>query len=128
MKKLLFLTIAISIFLFAGRSARAQEYLRPQWDNCIRPFYDANTYNWLAFENGCDLNLVVVFLWRNAPHGGGELELAGGRHGSTGMSRKEVNERGGYMYYVCPSGYIPVDPQTGRYVGRPIESYTCRKN
>jgi hypothetical protein len=63
MKKLLYAIVGFgSVFCAA---ARDQEYRTPEWNGCIRQYYDPNMYNWLSFENQCGESLYIVFIANN---------------------------------------------------------------
>ena len=126
MKRHLLSFAIFGLLSLGARSAYAQEYVRPEFNGCIRQFYDSSMYNWLAFENVCSQSLNIVFVSNLPGHGEGAMEVAPGRHGSTGYSRSEVQNKGGFELYVCPAGYIPVGPDN-RYVTRVIPEFRCKR-
>lgn len=95
--------------------------------NCIRQFYDPQTYNWLSFENDCGVDISITFIF-GTEFGGNEMDLRAGRHDSTGRSAQEVQQMGGFKYVICPMGFTPND-----YAGHPINRnnkfgpFRCRK-
>ena len=116
------------LMLGATATASAQQYVTPQFNGCIRQFYDPAMYNWLAYENTCSESLSVTFVPNQPGHGGGgAMDLGPGRHSSIGLSRAEVQDNGGFELYVCPVGYIPVGPNGG-YVTRVIPEFRCKRS
>ena len=114
------------LILLVSVIACAQEYRSPQWNGCIGEFYDASMYNWLAYTNSCGERLNVVFIPYHPGYGGSSMEIAPGGKGSTGFSRREVDQKGGFEVYACPSGYVPVDGQN-QYVNRVNTQFRCKK-
>ena len=112
--------------LMAASLASAQTYKTPEYNNCIRQFYDPSMYNWLSYENACSEALSIVFIPFNPGYGGSAMDLAPGRHASTGYSQREVQGKGGFDLYVCPAGYIPVDGND-RYVDRVNTRFRCKQ-
>ena len=107
-------------------AAAAQQYKSPTFNSCIRQFYDPQMYNWLSFQNDCSQSLAVTYIAVNSPYGGYSADLAPGRKASTGFTRDEVRQRGGFELFVCPSGYLPVDARD-RYVSRPNTQFRCKQ-
>lgn len=127
MKKHLLSFAVLGLLSLGAHSACAQQYVQPEFNGCIRQYYDSHMYNWLAYENNCSQSLSVVFVPNGPGHGGGgAMDLGPNRHGSTGLSSNEVRANGGFELYVCPSGYIPVGPDD-RYVTRVIPEFRCKR-
>ena len=112
--------------LMAASLASAQTYKTPEYNNCIRQFYDPNMYNWLSYENVCSVALSIVYIPFNPGYGGSGMDLAPGRNANTGYSQREVQGKGGFDLYVCPAGYIPVDAND-RYVDRVNTRFRCKR-
>ena len=106
--------------------AFAQQFVRPEFNGCIRQYYDPNMYNWLAFENVCSQSLSIVYIPNSPGYGGSKMDLSPGRHSSTGFSRSEVQSKSGFELYVCPAGFIPVS-MNNEYVNRVIPEFKCRR-
>jgi hypothetical protein len=70
--------VAVFGFLMLGSAtASAQQYLTPEYNGCIRSFFDPALYNWLSYENTCSQSLSVVFVPNQPGHGGGgAMDLA----------------------------------------------------
>lgn len=126
MKKHLLGFAVFGLLSIGAQAALAQEYVRPEFNGCIRQYYDSHMYNWLAFENTCSQSLYIVFIPNSPGYGQSGMDLLPGRHGSTGYSRSEVDSKGGFELYVCPSGYVPVGPDN-RYVSRVIPEFRCKR-
>jgi hypothetical protein len=127
MKNFLVSFAVAGLLMLSTSAAFAQRYVSPTFNGCVHQFYDSQMYNWLAFENNCSESLNVTFVPYIAGHGGGgAMELRPGRHDSTGLSRREVGDNGGFELYVCPAGYIPVGPDD-RYVTRVIPQFRCKR-
>lgn len=126
MNKTLLQSLLTGLIALAG-PAMAQEYRSPEWNGCIRQYYDRSMYGWLAFENTCGERLKVVYVPYNPGHGGSLKTLAPGRHDSTGYSRQEVDAKGGFELYICPDGYVPVDANN-RYINRVNTPFRCKRD
>ena len=110
MKLTLSLGLVLLVVAFTGAPALAagpSNLVKPL-DRCIKEFYDPKTYDWLAFENDCGVDISVTFIFGNEL-GGNEMDLRAGRHDSTGRSRSEVASMGGYKFVICPIHFVPVD-------------------
>jgi hypothetical protein len=128
MKTYLFGLAVYGLLMLGATTASAQQYVTPEYNGCIRQFYDPTMYNWLAYENTCSQSLSVTFVPNQPGHGGGgAMDLRPGRHNSTGLSSREVRDNGGFELYVCPAGYLPVGPD-GLYVTRVIPEFRCKRN
>jgi hypothetical protein len=128
MKNRLFSVAIFGLLMLGASTAFAQQYVTPEYNGCIRQYYDPNMYNWLSYENTCSQSLSVVFVANEPGHGGGgAMDLGPGRHNSTGLTRREVDSNGGFELYVCPAGYVPVGPD-GQYVTRVIPQFRCKRS
>ena len=114
------------LLLSAAGAVHAQTYRTPEFNQCVRQFYDSRMYNWLAYENTCGESITINFIPNNPGHGGGSMTLSPGRHDRTGYSRDEVREKEGFELYVCPAGYIAVD-ENDRYVTRVVSRFRCKR-
>jgi hypothetical protein len=127
MKKLVLGFSIVTSLMLLSTAAFGQEYLSPEYNNCVREFYDPAMYNWLSYENVCGHGISVVYIPYHPGYGGSQIDLGPGRHNSTGYSRSEVQQKGGFELYICPSGYVPVDANNG-YVNRVNTQFRCKKN
>jgi hypothetical protein len=105
-------------------SAGAQYEPGAQFNGCIREFYDRGYNNWYAYENQCDVPVSLTYVCRDGNCAGGGMHLSPGRRDSTGMSRREVDEKGGLIAAICPEGYIPVNARDNYWRGG---QYRCKK-
>jgi hypothetical protein len=94
-----------------------------QYGECTDVYYDARNYNWMSIRNNCGIDVTATFNWGNGTRGGA-IDLDSGKSGSTGMSSKEVTERGGILVAICRRGFIPVDSDDKNWLRG---SYRCRK-
>jgi hypothetical protein len=125
MRKLGFSVVMLLMLL--STAAFAQEYLSPEYSNCIREYYDPAMYSWLSYENVCGHGISIVYVPYNPGYGASQMDLGSGRHSSTGFDRHEVQEKGGFEVYVCPAGYVPVDANNN-YVNRVNIRFRCRRH
>lgn len=102
-------TLAATLLVPSVTSAQAQYRPGSQFDGCIRQFYDAQTYNWLSFQNTCGVPLHVHFIAKNPGVGVSSMDLAPGAKNSTGQSQSEVNAHNGFALAICDSGFLAVD-------------------
>lgn len=115
---------------FIATTAQAQDVVPGLPASCVSPFWDAQTYGWAAFRNNCGQPIHLQFVAKNqtGPFGhGGSANIAAGASANIGQSRSEVNEAGGYSYYVCPRGYIAED-RPNHQVDSPDVDYSCRRS
>lgn len=102
-------------------------YLDPLPSTCVRQFWDPQYYNWLSLENDCSVSIYVSFIF-NTPKGwamNGSMNLAPGAHNNTGFSSSDINQAGGFQFYVCPANSVPVDP-SGNILKSNVAQYTCK--
>jgi hypothetical protein len=108
----------------AGNSV---QYLSPLPSTCVRQFWDTQVYNWLSLENDCGVPIYVSYIF-NAPKGwamNGSTNLAPGAHGNTGLSFSDINQAGGFQFYVCPANSLPVDAN-GNILRANVTEYQCK--
>jgi hypothetical protein len=98
----------------------------PVSGSCITEFLDPKMYNWLALRNTCSESLYLMWLPKTGRGPDGAWTLSPGATTSTGYSRQEVDAKGGFQFYICPAGFVPVD-SGGAYVQRLNTSYWCKK-
>lgn len=111
-----------------GGSGRAvSSYLSPLPASCVRQFWDSRSYNWLSFENNCDQPVSVTFIFNHNVGWAmtGAILLAPGAQGTTGRSSSDINQAGGYDYYVCPANSVPVD-LSGNIFSSNVSEYRCK--
>jgi len=125
MKKQLLQSLLTGLLGMVG-SVYAEQYKSPQWNHCIRQFYDPKMYNWLAFENTCGERLKILYIANNPGYGGSIMTLSPGRHDSTGYSRSEMSDKRGFELFICPADYNPVDANN-RFVTRVNSQFRCKK-
>jgi hypothetical protein len=97
--------------------------------SCISQFWDPKFYNWLSFQNNCGQAIHLSYTANNPSDtfGMSAADIAAGRSSNTGRSQSEVNQKGGFNLYVCPAGYVPVDPSTNQSVSGPNKTFTCKQ-
>src|SRR3954449_6799012 len=95
--------------------AFAQRHEIPTLNSCIREFYDPGMYNYLTFKNNCAHSVTLVFVAKDGSGASGTMELRPGAKDSVGKLKGQTPKVGGFEFYVCPSGYLPVDA-TGKIV------------
>ena len=97
--------------------------------NCVQPFFDPHTYNWLGFQNNCSQPLNITWYWRANDHSGSSGVASPGRSVNTGFSRTDIESHGGgWEVYPCPANYYPVD-RNGSYLtngGSNPQDYACK--
>src|SRR4051794_1911758 len=122
---LLSITAAVSLNVGTGCTALAQNHEIPTLNSCIREFYDPGMYNYLTFKNNCSHSVTLVFVAKDSSGASGTMELRPGAKDSVGRLKGQVPKVGGFQFYVCPSGYLPVD-ETGKVVTKPGTSFKCK--
>jgi hypothetical protein len=99
----------------------------PTLNNCVGQFYDPAVYNWLALQNNCQQKITVAFVSRNSGSlVWGSMDLQPGAKGNTGESKQEIDSQGGILWYVCPYGYIPLDPNGNGITTQAVRQFTCK--
>jgi Sel1 repeat len=98
-----------------------------QFNNCISPFYDPRSYNWLAFRNSCPQTLHVTWIFGAERGLGSSADISAGANASTGYSSSEVGAKNGWEVYVCPAGYLSVDAQGNGIRGGKAQPYVCKQ-
>jgi len=105
----------------------APQYVMPTLNNCVGQFYDPAVYNWLALQNNCQQKITVAFVSRNSGSlVWGSMDLQPGAKGNTGESKQEIDSQGGILWYVCPYGYIPLDPNGNGITTQAVRQFTCK--
>src|ERR687884_621269 len=95
--------------------AFAQRHEIPALSSCIREFYDPGMYNYLTFKNNCSQSIKLVFVAKDGS----------GASGSVGKLEGVNPKIGSFEFYVCRSGYLPVDA-TGKVVTKPGMAFQCQ--
>jgi hypothetical protein len=97
--------------------------------SCINQFWDRQNYSWLSFQNTCSQPVYVTFIFNNpsgwALSGGNSMNLAPGAHKTTGLTGTEINQAGGFQYYVCPANTLPVDLNGNTFTSN-VSAYRCK--
>lgn len=94
--------------------------------SCYEPFFDPNSYNWLAIRNRCSTGIHVTWICRACPDRlGSSAGIAPGRSVGAGLSRAEVERNGGMSYAACREGYYAVGSNGDSWRGGSM--YNCRK-
>jgi hypothetical protein len=112
----------------ASSSTSSTRYASPLPYSCIRQYWDPQFYNWLSFENDCGVAVNLTFIF-GTPTGwamNGSMTLAPGAHKNSGLSSADINKAGGFKYYVCPDGYIPVDANNSLVTTSSITEFRCK--
>jgi hypothetical protein len=97
--------------------------------SCIRSYYNPQMYNWYSFQNNCGQAVHLVWIANNpsdsfGPSGG---DLGAGQSTSTGWSVSEIQQKQGLSIFVCPAGYIPVDPNSHQMVHSATQGFVCQQ-
>jgi hypothetical protein len=116
----------LAIHSEALQAPAAARYTSPLSQGCIRQFYDASFYGWLALQNACPQSIYVLYIAFNPGYGGSSVTLRPNQKSSTGYSRTEVQRKRGYQFFLCPAGYYPVDA-SNRFVNRVNTAYRCQQ-
>lgn len=103
----------------------AQHHEIPTLNSCIREFYDPGMYNYLTFKNNCSQSLTLVFVAKDGSGASGSMDLRPGGKDSVGKLEGRTPKIGGFEFYVCQSGYVPVDTD-GKVVTKPRTSFQCK--
>ncbi len=120
-----FACVAVGLMVATGPTLVAQSHEIPALNSCIREFYDPGMYNYLTFKNNCSHSVTLVFVAKDASGATGTMELRPGAKDSVGKLKGHVPKVGGFQFYVCPSGYLPID-DSGHVVTKPLTSYKCK--
>ena len=82
--------------------------------------------NPIAIRCEKDINLCfVVELAKDGSGASGTMELRPGAKDSVGKLKGQTPKVGGFEFYVCPSGYLPMD-DTGKVVAKPHTTFKCK--
>lgn len=97
--------------------------------NCIGQFWDPKYYNWLSFQNNCGQAVYVSWIAANSSDkfGFSSATLLPGGSSNSGWSQDEVQRKGGFLFEVCPAGYLPVDALTDQPVYRATQEFRCKQ-
>ena len=118
--------IAFAAGLLIGPSGRQSYESGGVYDHCIKEFYEPQLYDWLAFENSCDVAVHVLYCKRGADRACvGSFDLTPGSHESTGRDRRQVKAYGGMDRYVCRKGFLAVDDR-GDPITRGGRKFRCK--
>jgi hypothetical protein len=124
MKKLMFCALLILLSLAAKHPARAQQYLEPNYNHCIR-LVDGG-FGTIGIQNTCNIGISVQ--WVPYDNGsGGQLDIAPGSTQGTGATNREKSEQGGWNFYICPRNYSAVDGRD-RPITEPNVSFHCKRD
>src|SRR3954452_19415416 len=122
---LLSLTAAAAAFAIVNAGLGfAQRHEIPALNSCIREFYDPGMYNYLTFKNNCTQSLTLVFVAKDGSGASGSMDLRPGGKDSVGKLEGRSPKTGDFEFYVCQSGYVPVDG-TGKVVTKPRTNFHC---
>lgn len=116
MKAIYFLVIA-GLSSLGASSARAQQYLEPQWNNCIT---ENGTGGGAKIFNNCNIRLSVQAASRDGSSPPWEIDINPNGWQMSGWGTK------GYELYICPSGYRAVD-RNGNEFKTPISDFQCKR-
>lgn len=123
MKTFMRCALRILLPLATTCSAKAQQYVAPNYNNCIR-LVDGG-FGSIAIQNTCNISISVQWVHFNGG-GGGQLDISPGSSQGTGDTKKEKDEAGGWDYYICPKNYVAVDG-SDRSITRPNTNFHCKK-
>jgi hypothetical protein len=92
---------------------------------CFGTSYDPNNFNWLSYQNQCGSYPITITTC--TPRGGcGTIEnLPNGKTGSTGESKTEIDDQGGYKTFACRGGYHAVATDGVSAVRFTTSAYRC---
>src|SRR4051794_14750872 len=103
------LTAAAAFTIVNAAIGFAQRHEIPALNSCIREFYDPGMYNYLTFKNNCSQSLTLVFVAKDGSGASGTMDLRPGGKDSVGKLDGRTPKIGEFEFYVCQSGYVPVD-------------------
>lgn len=104
----------------------ASQYDSTDASSCYEPFYDPKSYNWLAIKNKCSTGIHVTWKCRSCPEKlGSSADIPPGQVVGAGLSREEVERKGGMSYAACREGYRAVDINGDSWRGSTL--FSCRK-
>ena len=126
----LILGVAAGILL-APAPAAAQAFDSPESVDeaqaCAHDFHDPEMYNWLSFENQCTRAIRIVICSVASDSCNSATTVLAGRKHNTGLSRNDLQRRGGVRWLVCWEGYYPSNAN-GDYKTRFGDgAYYCRR-
>jgi hypothetical protein len=118
------LLLAVAGFLISPL-AHAQQYATVA-TNCLREYYDPNSYNWLTYQNTCGQAIHITMVGRDGTPVGA-IDIGPGRHDGPGLSAREVNAMGGMEAYACPAHYVAVEADDTVIRTQVVSSFSCKK-
>lgn len=105
---------------------QSTQYDSTDASSCYEPYYDPTSYNWLAIRNRCSTGIHVTWKCRACPERlGSSADIPPGQSVGAGLSREEVERKGGMSYAACREGYRAVGNGGESWRGSPL--YSCRK-
>jgi hypothetical protein len=105
---------------------QSAQYDSSDASTCYEPFYDPNSYSWLAIRNKCSTAIHVTWKCQACPERlGSSADIPPGRSVGAGLSRDEVARRGGMSYAACREGYRAVGDDGESWRGGSL--FRCRK-
>jgi len=122
---MLLLTTTALLTVVSAQTALADGHQNPVLNSCIREFYDPGMYNYLTFQNNCSQSLTMVFVAKDGSGASGTMDLRPGAKDSVGKLAGKVPKVGGFQFYVCQSGYMPLD-ENGKVVTKPGSAFQCK--
>lgn len=115
----------------AAQSSTATAHYEPALPgSCIGQFWDPKYYNWLSFQNNCGQAIHLSWIAASPSDTFGMSsanDLPSGAAVNSGWNQAEVQRKGGFLVFVCPDGYVPVDSATGEVVGRANQRFRCKQ-
>lgn len=111
------------------QSTLAAHYVSALPSSCIGQFWDPNYYNWLSFQNNCGqaIHLSWIAASQSDTFGMSAADLAPGATSNSGWNQAEVQRKAGFLFFVCPSSYVPVDVTTDQVVSRANQLFRCKQ-
>jgi hypothetical protein len=127
-KQTLFALAALLTLIVAIGPAKASpDTPGGQFNNCTAASY-GGSYDWLQFTNNCGQATYIQWFWKNNDYSGSGGTAQSGGTVSTGMTKQEVANNGGYELYICPAGSIPVNGSGAAITngGSNPQQYKCK--
>jgi len=110
-------------------SSDSSHYVASLPSGCIGQFWDPKYYNWLSFQNNCGQAVHLSWIAANPSDSFGmsAADLGPGAVDNSGWSQAEVQRKNGFLFFVCPAGYVAVDATTDEDVSRANQLFRCKQ-
>jgi len=112
-----------------GSTGSGDGLTSPIAGNCVGEFWDPKYYNWLSFQNNCGQAIYLTWIAKNPSDsfGASGANLAVSESTNSGWNQSEVAQKQNFALFICPTGYLPVDVNTGQQVRDPNAHYKCKR-